>query len=137
MDPQRWNAILSRITPLDAEDIDDLTGAFDPRRAPPPGRDLFPEFAAAPMPRVALRRADAVAVGLRVPAPPLDAADRALRLTAFALERDVEVVILAASDLSGFERFGFRSERLPPATAPGAAAWEDQVRRFWNIDLVL
>ena len=38
MDPQRWNAILSRITPLDAEDIDDLTGAFDPRRAPPPGR---------------------------------------------------------------------------------------------------
>lgn len=104
--------------PLDAEDIDDLTGAFDPRRAPPPGRDLFPEFAAAPMPRVALRRADAVAVGLRVPAPPLDAADRALRLAAFALERDVEVVILAASDLSGFERFGFRSNACPPPPRP-------------------
>lgn len=136
MDTQRWNAILSRISPLDAEDIDDLTGAFDPRLAPP-GRDLFPEFAAAPMARVALRRADAIAVGLRVTAPPPDTADRALRVAAFALERDVEVVILSAADLSGFERFGFRSERLPPATAPGAAAWEDQVRRFWNIDLVL
>ena len=31
MDPQRWNAILSRITPLDAEDIDDLTGLYNMR----------------------------------------------------------------------------------------------------------
>lgn len=136
MDPQRWNAILSRITPLDAEDIDDLTRAFDPRRTPP-GRDLFPEIAPAPMPGTAMKRADAVAVGLRVPSPPADAFDRALRLAAFALERDVEVVILSADDTSGFERFGFRAERLPPASAPGASAWEEQVRRFWNIDLVL
>ncbi len=136
MDTQRWNAILSRITPLDAEDIDDLTGAFDPRRVSP-GRDLFPEIEPAPMSRAAMKRADAVTVGLRVAAPPADAYDRALRLAAFALERDVEVVILTAGDTSGFERFGFRSERIPPETAPGAAAWEEQVRRFWNIDLVL
>lgn len=136
MDGQRWTAILSRITRHEAVDIDDITGGFDPRRVAP-GRDLFPELSAVLMPQTALKRSDAVCVGYRVQEAPPDAADRAMRLAAFAIERDVEIVVLTESDSSGLERFGFRTERVAGDTQAARGACEDQIRRFWNIDLVL
>lgn len=136
MDMARWTAILARIDPRDADDIEDIARPFDPR-AETPGRDLFPELDACPPRRAAFRRADGVAIGLGVDEPAADAADRAMRLAAFAIERDVEVVILAACDRSGFERFGFRVERVSGATETARAACEAQIRRFWNIDLLL
>ena len=66
-----------------------------------------------------------------------DAADRALRLIAFALEKDVEIVVLSELDLCGFERFGFRIERIAGDTPAARAACEAQIRRFWNIDMVI
>ncbi len=136
METQRWTALLARIVPQDADDLDALTAAYDPRGGAP-GRETFPEIAARVMPQAALKRADAVCVGLRV-APPLpDAADRAMRLAAFAAERDVEVVVLAETDASGLERFGFRVERVAGETPEARAACEDQIRRLWGIDLVL
>ncbi len=136
MDPRAWTSILSRIAPRDADDLDDLTGRYDPRRAEP-GRDIFAGTGAVLMPRAAMKREDAVCVGLRTSGFVADAADRAARLAAFALERDVEVVILTDCDLSGFERFGFRTERVAGETEAERAACEDQIRRFWNIDLML
>jgi hypothetical protein len=137
MDPKQWNAILSRIGPHDADDLDALLARFDPPHAPA-GRDLFPLPEAVLMPQAAMKRADAVCVGLRAPrggAP--DAADRALRIAAFAIERDVDIVLLNESDRAGLERFGFRAEQIVGDTAEARAACEDQVRRFWNLDLVL
>ncbi len=136
MDEARWTAILSRIDPRDADDIDDIARAFDPR-ATRPGRDIFPEVEGALLPRAAFCRADGVAIGLRVNEEATEAADRAMRLTAFAVERDVEVVILARCDRSGFERFGFRVERVTGETEAARAACEEQIRRFWSIDLLL
>jgi hypothetical protein len=60
-----------------------------------------------------------------------------MRLVAFALEKDVEIVVLSHVDHCGFERFGFRTERIAGATEAERAACEDQLRRFWNIDTVL
>lgn len=137
MDPTHWSSILPRIGRHDADDLDALLAPFDPRRAAP-GHDLFPLPEADLMPGTALKRADAVCVGLRAPAAGAsDAVDRAMRLAAFAAERDVEVVILAETDRSGFERFGFRVERIAGGTPEERAACEDQIRRFWNLDLVL
>lgn len=136
MNTQRWTEILSRITQRDARDIDDLTGPFDPRSAPA-GRTVFPDIAARLMPRASMKRPDAVCIGLRVEARLADAHDRALRLAAFALERDVEIIVLAHSETSGLERFGMRMERIAGDSESARSACEDQVRRFWNIDLVL
>ncbi|TPE48849.1 hypothetical protein [Amaricoccus solimangrovi] len=136
MDHARWTEILSRIDPRDAADIDDIAAAFEPRAAVP-GRDIFPEVEGCLLPRAGFRREDAVAIGLRVTEEPADVADRAMRVTAFALERDVEVVVLSHVDRSGFERFGFRVERVSGDTEEARAACEDQIRRFWSIDLVL
>lgn len=136
MDQKRWNAILLRVGTHDADDLDTVVGAFDPRRRAP-GRDLFPATDAVLMPSARTKRPEAVCIGLRVLAELPDAADRALRLAAFAIERDVEVIVLAHCDRSGLERFGFRCERITGADEAARAACEDQVRRFWNIDLVL
>jgi hypothetical protein len=137
MDTTHWSSILPRIVRHDADDLDALLTPFDPRRTAP-GKDLFPLPEAVLAPGTALKRADAVCVGLRAPAgAPGDVADRAMRLAAFAAERDVEVVILTESDRSGFERFGFRVERIAGETPAARAACEDQIRRFWNLDLVL
>lgn len=137
MDPTHWRSILPRIGRHDADDLDALLAPFDPRRATP-GGDLFPLPGAELMPSAALKRADAVCVGLRAGAAgDADVVDRAMRLAAFAAERDVEVVILSDADRSGFERFGFRVERIAGETPEERAACEDQIRRFWNLDLVL
>ena len=137
MDPTHWSSILPRIVRHDADNLDSLLAPFDPR-ATTPGRDLFPLPEAELMPGTALKRADAVCVGLRAPAGgTAEVVDRALRLAAFAAERDVEIVILAEADRSGFERFGFRVERVAGETPEERAACEDQIRRFWNLDLVL
>ena len=136
METHRWAEQLSRIVPQDADDLDPMLAGFDPRHDPV-GRDVFPEIEAVLLPQVAMKRRDAVAIGLRVSGPLPDAADRAMRLAAFAAERDAEVVVLAEVDGTGLERFGFRTERVAGETAAARAACEDQVRRFWNIDLVL
>lgn len=136
MDLQRWTTILSRISRHEADDIDAVIAPFD-RRCEPAGRDVFPPIAADLLPQAALKRTDAVCVGLRVPAEPADAPDRAMRLAAFAIERDVEIVVLAHGDISGLERFGFRTERIAGDTEADRARCEDQIRRFWGIELVL
>ena len=136
MDLQDWTAIISRISRAEADDLDELTSSHDPRSGPV-GRDIFPEIEAVLMPQVRFKRADAVCVGFSVREELPDAPDRAMRLAAMALERDVEVIVLAGSNLIGLERFGFRTERIAGDTETARAACEDQVRRFWNLDLVL
>jgi hypothetical protein len=132
-----WNAILLRIATQDAHDIDDLIAQDDPGGSASIGSDVFPRINAVLMPQAPMKRTDAVAVGIRVGPNLKDAADRAMRLTAFAIERDVDIVVLAEGDTSGLERFGFRHERIVGEAADARSACEDQIRRFWNIDLVL
>lgn len=136
MDTQRWSAILSRISPRDADDLDAVLGGFDPRHNPL-GKDVFPRIDASLAPLAEMKRADEVCIGLRVMAELEDACDRAMRLASFAVERDVEIIVLAHCDRTGLERYGFRSERIAGETPEARAACEQQARRFWNIDLVL
>lgn len=136
MSDLRWNEILLRMSRQDAEDIDEIAGTFDPRRRPP-GDEVFPTTDAVLMPQTKMKQETAVFVGLRVTAELPDAVDQATRLAAFAGERDVGIIVLAQCDLSGLERFGFRVERIGGGDADALEICEDQVRRFWNIDLLL
>lgn len=136
MRASRWNAILLRIVRQDADDLDEIAGAFDPLRRST-GRDLFPQMDADLMPLAPLRRTDAVCIGLRPRVEGPDIVDQAMRVAAFALERDVEVVALESGAPSGLERFGFRAESVVGETDAQRAACEDQIRRFWNIDMVM
>ncbi len=137
MDPRQSSSILPQIGPHDADDLDALLAPYDPRRTEN-GHDIFPLPEAVLMPEAGLKRDDAVCVGLFARAGEgSDVVDQAMRLVAFAAERDVEVIILAEGDRSGFERFGFRVERIAGKTPEERAACEDRIRRFWNLDLVL
>lgn len=131
-----YAAMMSRITPHRADDIDDLTKRFD-AHAPTRGREVFPPLDAVPVPEPRFRREDAICVGFRVAGELPGAAERAVRLAALALERDVEIVILSEDGSSGLERFGFRVERVPGAAAEAHDDWHEQVRRFWGLDQIL
>ncbi|HLS58434.1 MAG TPA: hypothetical protein VK022_02290 [Paracoccaceae bacterium] len=134
MTNDRWSAIINRIVAAGPEALDPLVTEG---REEAPGRDFFLPTDSVLMPAAPMVRPDAVAVGVRVTEPLPDLVDRALRLAAFALEKDVEIVVLSHVDESGFERFGFRVERIAGDTPEARAECEDQIRRFWNIDLVL
>ena len=136
METDEWVTRLLRITKHDADDLDDLLSDFDSRRMPE-GRDIFPPLEAAFFRSLELRRTDAIVVGIRAETLLPDAADVAVRLASLAIERDVHVVVLADVETTGLERFGFRVERIAGDTDAARAACLDQLRRFWNIDLLL
>ena len=136
MEPPRWTGPLSRIVPQDADDLDDLTRGYDGRHGAS-GRDIFPEITPALHTEGAFKRRDMVCVGLRVSERLPDAHDTAMRLASLAAEQDVEIIVLALTDVSGLERFGFRIERIAGAGADARERCEQQIRRFWGIDLVL
>lgn len=134
MELREYGRIISRISPHAAEDLDDLL-APGSGRARRQGAVVFPEIEASLAPQMAFRRADAVCVGFRVAPGGGPAADRAVRFAAMAIERDVDVVVLAEEDVCGLERFGFRVERI--AGEASRAACIEQIRRFWALDLVV
>ncbi|HVH01689.1 MAG TPA: hypothetical protein VM891_01820 [Amaricoccus sp.] len=136
METPPWGALLSRIVPQDADDLGELTARYDPRHRRQ-GRDVFPDCAEFVQLPGAFKREETICVGLRVLAPLKDAYDRAMRLAAFAAEQDVEIVVLAHTDVTGLERFGFRIERIAGATPQDRDRCEQQILRFWSIDLVL
>lgn len=88
-------------------------------------------------PRLWQRDEDWACLGIRVTEPPDDVTALARRLAATAVERGIIPVILSPLDQSGFERFGFRVERLSGATPEARAAEEAELQGFWNFALIL
>lgn len=81
--------------------------------------------------------ADHSCIGIRVLRPLPDTAAVALRLAAAAVERRVVPIILTPLPSSGFERFGFRCERLYGATPEEVEAVELELTRFWSLAIVI
>jgi hypothetical protein len=129
-------AMINRLSRFQPDDLDPLLAPFD-KRADAQGSDIAPCPVPGRLPRPALSRPDAIAVGVLVDRPITDPADVALRLAALALEQDVEVIALSSLDYSGLERFGFRSERIAGHTAAERAACRDQIMQFWGIEVLL
>lgn len=129
-------ATINRLTRAQPEDLDRLLCGFDPR-ARPPGQDIAPCPGPVLLPPLQLARDDAIAVGVALSAPVGDPADVAFRLSALAIEQDVEVIVLSMPDYSGIERFGFRTEKVAGETEAERDACRDQLRQFWGIELTL
>jgi hypothetical protein len=130
-----WNNILGRVVPHRLATLDDLipgAGATDPR-----GAVLAPATGAPPSAALWQRPLDGPSyVGIRITEPLAAPYKAAVRLAAMAIERSVEPVILSRVDASGFERFGFRVERLPTDEADAAAA-EAELRKYWDLAIVI
>lgn len=131
-----WGDVIGRITPHDAAGIDDLTGPVDPR-CTHGGRVIFPQNIALPVANMPFASPDTGTIGFRITAARDDIAQVGLQLAALAMENGVEVVVFNHLDYCGLERFGFRCERIAGHTPAQKAQCEEQIRRFWNIDLIL
>jgi hypothetical protein len=131
----KWLAVLARLTPHRPVDLDALVFDAPPAQPSPP-----PPFAPrpAPSPRLwALADPDVAYVGVRVTEAPADPLPIALRLASAAVERGAIPVIFSAVAASGFERWGFRVERLSGRTAAERQVEEDELCAFWNIAVVI
>ena len=129
-----WLEVLLRIAgtaPLDLDAV--VLGGALPQAAAavPHGAGTLP-----PSPRLWERgEEETAAIGIRVLNPLPDPGAVALRLAAAAVERGITPVILSALPDSGFERFGFRVERLSPGAA--RAAEEAELQAFWNFAIII
>lgn len=135
MTPDHWLAVLSRIDPGEATDLDPAVPG-----ARQTGVGISGWAAATPPPSPRLwERGDTGAswIGIRVDSSISDPARAALRLASAALERGVTPVILTSLDSSGFERFGFRIERFLPGPGVDRAAWEAEMTAFWSLALII
>jgi hypothetical protein len=118
----------------------DLDGIIRPDAPPPAAPSFSFTDPAAPPPSSQLwpwSSADYSCIGIRVTHPLPAVAPIALRLASAAVERHVVPIILTTLPVSGFERFGFRTERLYGSTPEALAACEAELMRFWNIAIVI
>lgn len=76
-------------------------------------------------------------IGVRVTKRPADCTQAALRLAGAASERGVIPIILTTLPDSGFERFGFRVERLTGDSPQDYRQLEEQLMRFWDMAIVI
>lgn len=136
MNAEHWGGVISRITRSDAQNVDDIAGAWDPR-CNPTGRAIFPEGASLAPEGMPFKSEAMSAIGFRMTEPRKDIIQVAMQLATLAMENEVEVVIFNHLDYCGLERFGFRCERITGDSADAIELCEEQVRRYWNIDLIL
>lgn len=136
MHTRRWSEIMSRITPNDALNIDDVLARQDPRAAKKHGSAVMP--ASDPV-RFSAGFSDesTSVIGFRLREARDDLPVLAMRLAGFAAEQGAEVVILSDLPYSGLERFGFRVERVCGDTEEQREMCVDQLREFWSMGVIL
>lgn len=136
-----WLDVINRITTSQPTDLDALVfdqespGSLDatPSNFPGPGAYL-------PTPCPALWHSDqsgSARLGVRIDAPLPDVARAASRLAAAALEKSIYPIVMTTLPECGFERFGFRVERVMGDTVEERTACEEQIMSFWNIAIVI
>jgi hypothetical protein len=130
-----WLDVIARLSAEEPHDIDMvLSGAGEAPRPSAPGLLDGPGLRSS---RLWARDDTRSHIGIRVDRPPRDLRRIALRLAAAAAERGVVPIILTTLGRSGFEQFGFRVERLPDGPPEAVAAFEAELRRFWDMALVI
>lgn len=134
-----WLEVLARISPDEPADLNAICSV--PGRAALP-RDTGWEMGvldrSAPSSKLWLRHDQRQScLGVRVTSPLHDCAAAALRLASVALERGLMPIILTTLPDSGFERFGFRVERLPEGSADQRRACEAELTRFWSLAIII
>jgi len=130
-----WSMIITKITPQSAEPLDDLLEDFDTRRTSDgacilPGKDWYCN-------QGTFQDSSTVCIGVRVDGNNIDRTDLSMKLASIALEKEVVPIIFFRGDYSGLEKFGFRVEKIAGQTELEQQACEEQLKRFWNISVVV
>ncbi|MBW4708919.1 hypothetical protein KX928_14110 [Roseobacter sp. YSTF-M11] len=130
----KYLSLLADLATQDPLDLDPLI--FDvPQRAP------ASDFKAPALPpSTALWKTSedgASHIGLRLTRRLENPSFLAARLAAIAVERQIIPVFLSHIGVSGMQRFGFRVEQMSGTTDAERAACEDQLRRFWNMAMII
>lgn len=137
MSEETWLGVISRISAHEPVDLDSVV--FDRKSAPVD--NLVADNSAVQTAHSTLLwdRGDANAsfLGVRVNQRLTDCTQAAFRLAAAALERGVTPIILTTLPDSGFERFGFRVERIVGATEDEHKFLENELKQFWNLAIII
>ena len=139
-DAARWMAAIARATCADPVNLDALLEPHDCLARNGSGRIVFASSNDTPLRRAA-GDGDRPAIGCLLSGE--DAVDpngvsaMTAQLAALAIERDCEVVVISDQNISGFERFGFRVERVAGDTDAERSVCVQQIRDFWNCDVIL
>jgi len=138
---QHWAEIMTRASVVAPLNIDDLLSSENALAQHDPGIVIFPHDAFYQKPQVenALRR-PSIAVLLpdqneRLPAE--DVQVLATRYAALAIEKECDIVVLTYQHNAGFERFGFRVERIAGATRQEQEHCLEHLRAFWGFEVVI
>jgi len=141
MKDEAWLAVLSRVSMAKPLDLDeavfgakskvasktrDFRSSSNPADARPPSTRLWNR-----------ENTGNSYLGVRVHEAPSDCTPAAIRLAAGALERGIIPIILTTLPDSGFERFGFRVERIMGETLEERTACEEELKRFWDMAIVI
>jgi hypothetical protein len=130
MTVEHWSVVLSRLTLSAPIDLDDQLGA---EVQLPPGIE---NFGNAKSPELWARPDDWACIGIRILSPPGNLVESARRLASVAIERNVTPIILSPLASTGFERFGFRVERIPESPGEARNACEADLQAFWDMPII-
>jgi len=139
MKPDDWLDVFSRLSGKETLDLDDILGspALPASQMGQSGSDLTRMMSYPSRCFWSAEDEDFLALGIRVSKPLVRPVELAGHLAALAAERGIMPVILSGVGFCGLERFGFRVEDVSCAHGHIAEGLEEQVRRFWNIDIVI
>lgn len=138
---QDWSDILIRASVACPFNIDHVLAVANPLAQTKVGSALFVELDALPInrslsatdrPAIAVLLDDATA---RIPNE--QATIMATRYASLAVEKICEVIVFSHQNVSGFERFGFRVERVAGKTQTERDDCIKQLRRFWGIEILI
>ena len=138
MTQEHWNSVLSRIIQSGPVDLDTAIFKDCAQQAHSfgTGTDFDGDTQTLPPSGKLWNKAQSC-IGVRVNDLLPDCTLAATRMAAAALERGVTPIVLTTLPDSGFERFGFRVERLIGDTVEERAIYERELMQFWNMAIVI
>ncbi len=137
MNEEFWLDVISRITTDEPIDLDELLFEIVPTENSSVGVDADKGYMKPSKTLWENSDTSQSYIGIRVNKRPTDYTHAALKLASVALERGVTPIILTTLPDSGFERFGFRVERLIGDDAAECIALEQELVQFWNLAIVI
>jgi hypothetical protein len=130
-----WLDVVARLSAEEPVDLDPIL--MTPAAAPPAQAAAAPAAPTIRSARLWTRDETVSCIGIRIDRLPDDPRRLALRLASAAAERGVVPIILSTLPRTGLEQFGFRVERLPAGPPEAAALAEAELRRFWDMPIVV
>ena len=138
---QHWVNLIVRGSVACPEDIDDLLIDGNPLAQKRPGNAILRQSTGQTQARAPDEGARAtIAVVLddaKARMSDAKSGEMAIRYAALAVEKECDLVVLTHQNNSGFERFGFRVERIAGKTQAQKKACVDQLVRFWGAEIVI